>query len=60
MTSADEEGMRMTQESLGSFSMASPSQLIQIGRAFLLKVYSVLKKKDFVYLVSIFGCGVSS
>ena len=44
--------MRMTQESLGSFSMASPSQLIQIGRAFLFKVYSVLKKKkDFVYLV---------
>ena len=45
--------MRMTQESLGSFSMASSSQAIQTGRAFLFKVYSLFKKKkkNFVYLV---------
>ena len=40
--------MGMTQESLGSFSMALSSQVIQIGRAFLFKMYSL---KKIVYVV---------
>ena len=46
--------MRMTQESLGSFSMASSSQAIQTGRAFLFKVYSLFKKKKKFCLFSLF------